>query len=1050
MLMDSDHWNRLQYLFHCACDLEEPERSRFVNDACAGDAALLGQLELLLSRQESAKTFIETPALELMGGVLARHALESGESLNLVGKTISHYRILQRLGAGGMGVVYKAVDNRLGRFAALKFLLRVENLWPGAATAKDGAWQDFEADRILREARVASALDHPNICTIYEVGEYQGAPFIAMQFLAGHPLSEEIQGSPTSLERLLEVGIQVAGALDTAHKAGILHRDIKPANIFIVAESGQPKILDFGLARFLPGPQSSLSDTEKWLISADKGTRDDRPAEATTALGTLAYLSPEQVRRQELDARSDLFSFGVTLYQIATGRLPFTGDTADEILDSILHGSPAAPSSLNPRIPRRLDEILTKATAKEPASRYQCVQALADDLRNLQGSRRTFAARWRIAAIVVVLLASIIAFLHYSHRPSQRLTASDSIMLADFSNSTGDHLLDESLKQALRVQLEQSPFLHVISDQRAGQELKLMRQPVGTPLAGQIAREVCLRSGSKALVVGSVSPVGTHYALNVNVLTCATGESLASSQSEADSREKILGKLTAMAKSLREKLGESLAAVKKYDTSIEQATTPSLEALQNYSFALRTWYEKGEEASLPFFLRATELDPDFSMAWARLGTAYFNIGLDTKAIEALTKAYAGREKVSEPERFYIDSRYYEVVTREYDKGLEVDELWRQLYPRDTSPYLGAAGGYAMTGQHAKALEVESQALQLDPSNAFVYSNMAFIYINLNQFDRAREMLEEAQKRNLYNPWFESVRYQLGFLNRDPKQMQQAVGAVASRPALASFFLALQADTEAYSGHLMKARELTRRAMESARLNKDEDGRDGYELAGILREAEFGNQQLARQKAQALLKRKLAEQSRVLLALALARSGDNRTALSVVNYLHHTFPADTLLNTYWLPTIRAAVELNRHAPSEAIRLLERVIPYEMGLQPNPTFLVPYPPFLRGLAYLQQRRGKDAVTEFQKIADHSGLVLNCPLGALALLELGRAFAPAASFAINTHNRPGRGAVMPQPEAGREARKSYQEFLQRWKSADINIPILQQAKAEWRKME
>lgn len=1058
--MDSERWQHLQALFHAAYELEEPERSRFLKDACAGDEVLLGQVVLLLSHQEDAKTFIELPALEVAGAALARHALESGEALDLAGTTVAHYQVLRRLGAGGMGVVYQARDTRLGRFVALKFLPHVEPLWPANRVSESDASEDSQAKRFLREAQAASALDHPNICTIYEVGQYKRAPFISMQFLEGRPLNEEADGSPCPIDKILQVGIQVADALSAAHQAGIVHGDIKPANVFALAGRPEVKILDFGLASLLPVPHPSVEAIGQ--LQPDAATHDsvsNADFEHIPAIvGTLAYMSPERVSGEEIDARSDLYALGVSLYEMATGRVPFVGTTPETIFEAILHETPPTVSTLNPQIPPALERVIGKAIHRDRNSRYESAVELRDDLISVKLSRTRSgeASRprrfWPIFALLLLGAASLVVYRYVRWRQLHKLTQNDVIVLSDFSNTTGDPVFNEALKQALRVQLEQSPVLHVLSDQQVIEQLRYMRRPEDQPLTGAVAQELCTRSGANILLDGSISRLDSRYVLGVNATQCPTGYALASEQTLVASRNEMLHGLVALSTSLRKKLGESPASIRKYGAPVEQATTSSLEALQNYSLGVRTWYTKGEEAAIPFLGRATELDPDFAMAWAKLGTAWDNLGQHTKSITPLSKAYASREKVSEPERLYIESHYYYIVSGEYLKALQVDELWQQIYPRDISPYLAAAADYATAGQYLKGQDAESRALQLEPENAFIHANMAFGYINVNQFDKAQEVIEQAEKHSIYNPWFESVRYQLGFLKRDPAQMQRAAEAMANHPSLGSFVLALQADTEAYFGRLARARELTRTAVETARHSQDYYRASGYAVAGILREAEFGNRRRALKELRRLLTRHLGEQPYVLAALALARAGDSASALAIVQDLHRTYPSDTLLNNYWLPTIRAAVELNHNNPSAAIKLLEPVIPYEMGLQPNPTFLVPYPPYVRGLAYLENGQGAEAAAEFQKIPDHAGLVLNCPLGALAVLDLGRAHAMEAGIIPSSGGIKNKNVIARprrQLEALAEARKNYKDFLALWSDSDSAIPVFRQARTEFARL-
>jgi tetratricopeptide (TPR) repeat protein len=557
------------------------------------------------------------------------------------------------------------------------------------------------------------------------------------------------------------------------------------------------------------------------------------------------------------------------------------------------------------------------------------------------------------------------------------------------------------------------------------------------------------------MLTGTIGKVGSNYVLGVNAVSCATGDSLASEQGQAASREKVLQSLGEVASRLRRKLGESLGSVQKYDAPVEQATTASLEALQDYSLSLKTWNQKGEEAAIPFLQRATELDPEFAMAWARLGTAYFNISQDTNGGRATNKAYELRGRVSEPERFYIESRYFERVTREFDKLLTVLELWKQTYPQDISVYLTGAHIYGVLGQHEKSLELENQALRLQPTNGFIYANLAFGHLNLNQFDKAKEVLKQAQALNIYNPWFESVKYQLAFLDGDAPQMQRAVAAVEGRPALESFFWSLQADSEAYIGHVAKARDFTRRAVQSADHSGDHDSADGYKVAEALREADFGLSTSARERASTLVARSSNRLTRVLAALALARIGDTRPALDIATQLYREHPLDTLLNSYWIPTVRAAVELRKENPSEAIKLLQVVTPYELSLQPTATFIFPYPAYVRGMAYLQAGQGHEAEVEFQKILDHPGMVLNCSLGALAHLELGRAYALEAGIQL-THgarhvtDQPRFLQASQEPNALAKARASYEDFFALWKNADGGTPVLNHAKAEYAKLK
>jgi len=944
----------------------------------------------------------------------------------VIGTTVGHYRIVGRLGEGGMGVVYQAEDTRLGRQVALKFL------------PPELAGTPEMLERFRREARLASSLNHPNICTVHDLGEHDGHQYIVMELLDGRTLKEEIAHGAPPFDRALELAIEIADALDAAHASGVIHRDIKPANIF-VTRRGHAKVLDFGIAKLAHGvPSSADADLAR--------TTQEQATTLGTTLGTVSYMSPEQARGAELDGRTDLFACGIVFHEMTTRALPFSGPTPMTIFEALLTRTPPPPSSLNPAIPAEFDRIVSKALEKNPELRYQTAADLRADLKRLRSSDTHGTGRsapafaegsggyaiarsasgggsvlgdrisWKpVAAAAAVIAATIAGVLFYSTRP-RAFSERDSVVIADFTNTTGEAVFDDTLKEALDVQLRQSPYISVLPEQRVQGTLRLMGRRPDEKLTRDIARDLCQRTASKAMIGGAISQLGTSYVISLDTTNCRTGDTIEKTQIQAASKDQVLKALGDAAAQLRRKLGESLASMEKYDAPIQGATTGSLDALKSYSLAMITRRKQGDNASVPLFRQALELDPDFAIAHARLSTVYGNLGELSRSREEIVKAYALRGRVSEPERLYITARYAQTVEGSAQQTIDTYVVWTQTYPNDFVPHSNLAGMYANRGDYEKAISEYRNAIRLAPDEPLPYGNLAGNYTQLRKFDEARAVLDDALARGMDSYSIHSGLYTVAFLRNDPAEMARQVEAARRFPD-GFQILPNEATSAMYYGQLMLAKELIAQYASELASRTGLKGASATAWSNLAQvSALYGDAASTRASARTALDMERNVATQLNAAFALAIIGDVAQARALVG------------------AVTGMPEAATEDAQRGLKLIAGVIAWRSG---GGTGAMPPPRddndmggiFAVGICNLDVGSPEVAAQKFKQVMDWKYSSTSA-LFSIAPLFYGRALVKLGKTD--------------------EGRAAYEKFFENFRTADAGLPVLVAAKREYARLK
>ena len=1019
MALTPEKWTEVKELFEAALEHPSEERSSFLRRTCT-EETIFCEVERLLANHTDGSMLRIGP----LGNAIATDVSNNSQTFSAGQTVASRFKVIQFLARGGMGEVYEAEDLEFRQPVALKTIRPEVVSTPHAL------------ERFKREVQLAKKVTHANVCRIFDLFRHAASAdttilLVSMELLRGETLAEYLRRvGRLSIAEAVSIALQMANGLGAAHEMGILHRDFKPGNVVLVeGKKGiRAVITDFGLA-----------------LQPDDDAKSSGVITTTVHFGTPAYMSPEQVEGRRLTPASDVYSLGLVLYEMVTGARPFEDSTPLSSAVRRLQQTPAPPRTLVPDLDRKWDTMILRCLERTPDSRFATADNVANAIKSdtpLLIPKKRGKVFLAVSGCVIALILIALAWTYYrSHRQTHVLTDKDTIVLADFANSTGDAVFDDTLKTALAVSLRQSPFLDIISDNKVAATLRLMARPGNTPLTPDVAREVCQRAASKAYIAGSIAALGKQYVLKLEAVNCTNGDLFAEEQATATAKEKVLGELGKSSSRLRRQLGESLLTVQKYDVPLSEATTSSLDALKAYSLGAKVDHERGPAGAVFYHQRAIELDPNFAMGYSALGSDYFNLGQLERASEYHAKAFQLRQHASERERLQIAALFYKDVTGELDKAAQTYEEEIDSYPRNLPARKNLGVVYSSEGQYEKAREIFGDTQHLAPDNVGAYDDFANCLLALQHFDEAQQIIRQAETRKLDDSSLHNTRYALAFLAADSAAMAEQLRWYAGRPE-EYYGLSLAANTEAYAGHFRKARELSMQSMDSAaRHDSKENGAIALEDAA-LRDAAAGNAMDATREAARGLKAASATQGvQAEAALAYAMVGDTARAESLAQNLDKRYPLDTQMQALWLPAIRAQLALNRRDAALALNTLQAASAIEFGniaFAANISCL--YPTYLRGEAYLAAGEGKEAVGEFQKILDHGGLIWNCWTGALAHLGAARANALEA-----------RTSKEADADAARaRAISAYKSFLTLWKDADPETPILKEAKAEYGKLQ